>query len=157
MSEKKDEKHEKKCCAGRISRLLFPRQPLKTMRHTKTKTLFACFTNTDLTEGRGEEYIFALAENKSTAKRLAKRKYVQGTDARVEEVQAYFVPKSKEFATIGAWYVPAGFIHKPTPEDLQEEKILMENQAKNLLLEKFKKGEAISDQERETIVAWLQK
>lgn len=127
------------------------------MRHTKTRTLFACFTNTDLTEGRGEEYIFALAENEITAKRLAKGKYVQGTDARVQEVQAYFVPSSKEFTMIGSWYVPAGFIYKPTPEDLQEEKIMMENQAKNVLLEKFKKGEAISDQEREKIVAWLLK
>jgi hypothetical protein len=130
---------------------------MNTIQYTKEKNLFACCTNTDLTEGRGKQYIFALAENESTALRLAKGKNVQGADANIVQVKAYFVPTDKKHTSSGRWYVPAGLIHEPNNADLEAEKVLLENRAKNLLLEKFKNGEEISAEEREKILLWLQK
>lgn len=130
---------------------------MNAIYYSKEKDLFACYTNTDLTEGRGKQYLFALAENESTALRLAKGKDVQGTDATVRKVKAYFVPTDKNYMSIGCWYTPAGFIHTPSEVDLEAEKVLLENREKNLLLEKFKNGEEISAEEREKILLWLQK
>jgi hypothetical protein len=127
----------------------------KTLTATQEKTLFAVYTNTDLTEGRGNEYIHALTEKEITAKRLAKGRYVQGTDATVKEVKAFFIPISEGYTNIGEWFAPAGLIHKPTKEDEQNEKIFLEEKAKTILLEKFKEGKNLTQEEREEIIKYL--
>lgn len=128
----------------------------QTVTATFTKTIFACYTNTDLTEGRGAEYPFAFAEKQSTATRLAKGKGVQGTDARVQQVQMFFIPQ-EGCQAIGSWYAPAGYIHTPTARDLEEEQKIQNEQAKKILLEKFRNNEEISAEERQTILAMLEK
>jgi hypothetical protein len=76
-----------------------------------TKEIFCLFTNTDLTEGRGAQVPLALCEVEQTAKRLAKGKYIMGSDAPCSKV--------KMIEVAGVWYVPASAvtIHKPTKED----------------------------------------
>lgn len=89
----------------------------------KQRTVYAVWTNTDLTEGRGREYVQYLCEKKSTALRKAKKNYVMGTDSRVTE--------EKLFQSGYAWYGPVNVID-PTQEDLRvEEQLAAEAKAKS--------------------------
>lgn len=51
--------------------------------------VFAVYDNTDHSEGRGQEFVRAYTKLESTAIRLAKRSYVQGSDAPVEQVPLF--------------------------------------------------------------------
>lgn len=51
------------------------------------ETLWAVYTNTDLTEGRGGQYVKYFCKLQATAIRLGKNGYVQGTDCPVKEVE----------------------------------------------------------------------
>jgi len=84
------------------------------MSKVKTRKVFAVWTNTDLTEGRGTEYIECYTELRSTAIRLARGNYVMGTDSRVTEVTMFFKD--------GRWYAPGVLIIEPSQEDLREER-----------------------------------
>lgn len=53
----------------------------------KRETVWAVFTNSDLTEGRGREYVKHFCRLKATALRLAKRGYVQGSDCPVKPME----------------------------------------------------------------------
>jgi hypothetical protein len=131
------------------------KKPESKLNFTEERKVFAVYTNTDLTEGRGREYLLALTENLFTAKRLAKGKDVQGTDARVVEKKMYFVPNHPVHRNMGEWYAPASFVHLPTEEDIKAEKEHSNKTAKNILLEKFKKGESITETERSAILAMI--
>lgn len=67
--------------------------------------VYACYTNTDLTEGKGYQVSYAWAKSITTAKRLAHKKGVMGTDAEVQEIWAIkignvtYVPKPIESPT----------------------------------------------------------
>ena len=78
----------------------------------KQRTVYAVWTNTDLTEGRGREYVQYLCEKKSTALRKASRNYVMGSDSRVTEV--------KLFNSGSGWYGPVNVL-EPSREDLMAE------------------------------------
>lgn len=77
----------------------------------QTKEIYCVFTNTDLTEGRGSQIPLALCQVEQTAKRLAKGKYIMGSDA------PYHAVKMVEIG--GIWHVPisAVTINKPSKED----------------------------------------
>jgi hypothetical protein len=81
----------------------------------KQRTVYAVWTNTDLTEGRGREYVQYLCEKKATALRKAKKNYVMGTDSRVTE--------EKLFQSGYTWYGPVNVID-PSQEDLRVEEQL---------------------------------
>jgi hypothetical protein len=72
------------------------------------KVVFVAWTNTDLTEGRGAQYPFAVCESRATALRLGAKKSVQGTDCHVSAETAI-----KQGAR---WLIP-GRIHPATDED----------------------------------------
>lgn len=55
-------------------------------RPKKVQQAFVAWTNSDLTEGRGAQYPLAICEMKSTAIRLGKGQYVQGSDCPISEV-----------------------------------------------------------------------
>ena len=80
------------------------------------KQIYVVWTNTDLTEGRGHEYIQHHCEKESTARRLARKNYVMGTDGRVT--------KEKMFYVNGRWYAPGPFVCGPSKEDDIEERRL---------------------------------
>jgi hypothetical protein len=74
------------------------------------KTVWVVWSNTDLTEGRGQNFALYYCETKATAMRLAKGKYVMGSNCPVEE--------HTMFLHNGHWYTPGAFIHEPNKEDL---------------------------------------
>lgn len=78
--------------------------------------VYVVYSNRDLTEGRGEEYPMAVCTHKSTAMRLGKNGYVQGSDCPIEKRRAVKVG--------GLAFFPASavHIHHPTAEDLNLEK-----------------------------------
>lgn len=83
--------------------------------------IFIVWTNTDLTEGRGYQIPIAHCEKEATAKRLAKKKGVMGSDASV-----------KPYTSIkhdGMWVAPF-YMESSTPEDdVQQKKIDAYNEA----------------------------
>lgn len=77
-----------------------------------TRDAWVVSTNTDLTEGRGHEYPAHICEKESTARRLARKAYVMGSDAPYSPTTLY---------KIGAqWYGPVRVI-TPTAEDDKNE------------------------------------
>jgi Mg-chelatase subunit ChlI len=82
------------------------------MTKQETKKVWAVYTNTDLTEGRGLEYVKHLCEIQSTAIRKAHRAGVQGSNASVREVELV-----KHFNN---WYGPVN-IEQPTEDDIAEQ------------------------------------
>lgn len=74
-------------------------------------TLWAVWTNSDLTEGRGRQYVKHFCKAQATALRLAKRGYVQGTDCPIKQVEVLELD--------GKHVLPASLINieHPTVED----------------------------------------
>ena len=72
------------------------------MNHEK-KTVWVAYTNTDCTEGRGRDVPIAVCEKEATAKRLAKGKYVQGSDGPVRPIDVAQIE--------GRWYFPSAAVN----------------------------------------------
>lgn len=66
--------------------------------------------NTDLNAGLGYRFPVKICKSKTTAKRLAKGNYVQGTDCPIEEMTAYWIDN--------VWYCWVD-IEEPTKEDIE--------------------------------------
>lgn len=81
------------------------------------KSYWAVWTNTDLTEGRGLEYIRYHCFLESTARRLAKGSYVMGTDSAVTLEKSYIID--------GKYYHMSGCVIHPTNEDKKLEENLI--------------------------------
>jgi hypothetical protein len=86
----------------------------------ETKTVYVAYTNTDCTEGRGYDVPIAVCEMESTAIRLARHKYVQGSDGPVRALELIKVD--------GRWYAPrdAVTVVPPTHEDRLAQRVLDE-------------------------------
>ena len=90
---------------------------------TETKTVWVAYTNTDCTEGRGFDVPIAVCSMKATAIRLAKNRYVQGSDGPVREMQMVKID--------GKWYAPGAAVSviDPTNEDVATQRRIDEQQA----------------------------
>lgn len=77
-------------------------------------TVYAVYTNTDCTEGRGQEYVLYFCQSLSTAIRLGKNRYVQGSDCPVHEVTGYRIDNKL--------YVTGNRIEPPNSADIAEDK-----------------------------------
>lgn len=100
------------------------------MKTFDTKEVFAVWTNTDTTEGRGREYVLAFCEMEATAKRLAKGAYVMGSDCNITKEKFLKMGKDK---TTAIWYAPHayGMLTPATDEDVKiEKKLEAEREAK---------------------------
>lgn len=85
---------------------------------SEARKVWVAFTNSDLTEGRGHEYAYAICHSEATAKRLGKGRYVQGLDCPVRQVEL--------IAHQGGHFFPINylFFHHASAEDrLEQEKI----------------------------------
>lgn len=100
-------------------------------------TLWAVYTNDDLTEGRGRQFVKHFCKTQATANRLGKRGYVQGTDCPVEPVEAICLE--------GKYFLPTSMLNivQPTAEDDAAQRRL---DARKLALEKAK-ALGLSDEE----------
>lgn len=89
------------------------------------KDIWIVWTNTDLTEGRGNQYPKHYCELEATAKRLAKGSYVMGSISPISNAKAYKIGNT--------WYYPNALIVSPTAEDKKAEEQLTKA---NILKEK---------------------
>lgn len=80
-----------------------------------TKEVFAVYTNSDLTEGRGSQYIEFLCECEATAIRKAHRNYIQGLNSPIKKITVEFDLEK------GGWIGPINII-KPSPDDIEKQK-----------------------------------
>lgn len=78
------------------------------MEIEKSKSVWVVYTNTDCTEGRGYDFPLYVCESEAAAMRLAKRGYIQGSDAPVKECTAFMIN--------GSWLAPVR-IEVSTVED----------------------------------------
>ncbi len=85
------------------------------MTTLKERTVYTVWTNTDLTEGRGNEYPLAICETESTARRLGKKRYVQGSDCRVTETTLFLIDRK--------WYGPVSVVPSTKEDDVEEAKL----------------------------------
>ena len=88
-----------------------PEKPVITNR----KTVWAAYTNTDCNEGRGCDVPIAVCLSEVTARRLARGRYIQGSDGPVRAVELLEIN--------GGWYAPstAFSVMSPTREDDKEQ------------------------------------
>lgn len=90
---------------------------MKKNKH-HTKEVYAVWTNTDLTEGRGQEFILFLCKIEATARRLAEGNYVMGTNCRItKETIKYDDARNM-------WYYPGARVVEPTKQDIYDEELL---------------------------------
>lgn len=102
---------------------------------TDEKIVYQVWCNTDLTEGRGRQYVKCVSELESTAKRLAKHGYIMGSDCPIEQSKAYKIG--------GVWFYPSSPV-TPSQADLDQEKELKVKREQNLrVLEAIKKAEEL--------------
>ena len=79
---------------------------------TEKRTVWVAYTNTDCTEGRGQDVPIAVCTTEATARRLARKRYVQGSDGPVRTMELVKID--------GQWYAPEAVLHliDPTREDM---------------------------------------
>lgn len=87
---------------------------------SETQTIYVVWTNTDLTEGRGHQIPIAYAVSPTTAKRLAARRGIQGSNAEVQPFEAILHH--------GRWCAPVS-IEKPSKADMDADKALADAEA----------------------------
>lgn len=83
-----------------------------TVIATNSKTVFIPWTNTDCTEGKGQQYPLEVCQLLATAIRKGHQRFVQGLNCPVTEETAYMID--------GHWYAPV-IIHGPTARDRGEQ------------------------------------
>ncbi|MCC5904075.1 MAG: hypothetical protein JJT87_19360 [Halomonas sp.] len=79
------------------------------------KQVFAVIRSADGTEGRGPNYVMAVCEAESTARRMGKGKDVQGSDCGIVPTVAVRIG-NQAYATPCSWLSPCR-IYEPTAED----------------------------------------
>lgn len=84
----------------------------------ETKTVWVAYTNTDCTEGRGHDVPIAVCSVESTARRLAKKQYVQGSDGPIRPLELVKID--------GKWYAPTAAINvlEPSKEDVANQALV---------------------------------
>lgn len=82
---------------------------IKRIKNDNKIKVFYVHTNTDLTEGRGKEYVLHVCQIETTAHRLGKGNYVQGMNCPVREGYIEFRD--------GTWWQRLSYVVPPTDED----------------------------------------
>lgn len=70
--------------------------------NSETRTVWVAYTNTDCTEGRGHDVPIAVCDKEATARRLARQRYVQGSDGPVRTMELIKINDQ--------WYAPQSAI-----------------------------------------------
>lgn len=101
------------------------------------KHVFVAYTNSDLTEGRGFDIPVAVCKLETTAIRLAKKRYVQGSDGPVRQVEMRKIDDQ--------WWIQSSAVHvvQPSKEDTE---LQSKMDARKLALDKAKAA-GLSDED----------
>lgn len=85
---------------------------------TERRTVYVAYTNTDCNEGRGHDVPIAVCAMEATATRLAKNKYVQGSDGPVRTMELVNID--------GKWFAPSAAFNiiGPTKEDISAQAVI---------------------------------
>lgn len=89
------------------------------MTKSNTKRFWIAWSNTDVTEGRGLQYPFAISESRACAIRLGHKGSVMGSDCTVEPFDAPYID--------GRYLFPA-LVHQSAREDDERDKRWTEKQ-----------------------------
>ena len=123
------------------------------VKEVEPRVVYAVWTNSDLCEGRGSEYVMCYCELETTALRLAKRSYVQGSDARVTEVQLFYID--------GKWYAPGPNVDPGTREDIEEDRRIKVRKeralARTALVERLRSMDISEDGTFEEVASQLER
>lgn len=65
--------------------------PVTLPKNFPKKTFYVAYSNTDLTEGRGQDIPIGICRLEATALRIAKKQYVQGTDGPVRPTEVLLI------------------------------------------------------------------
>lgn len=95
---------------------------MSTSEEPNRVLVYAVYDNTDHSEGRGREFVRAYTKLESTALRLAKRSYVQGSDAPINRVTLY---------QFGDKYFPLSSIVRVVEPNAED--VILEERAKTFL------------------------
>ena len=84
---------------------------VRCSENMEKRVAWVAYTNHDLTEGRGHDIPIAVCEIQATATRLARKRYVQGSDGPVRAIEIIKIGRE--------WYAPesAYILVPPTKED----------------------------------------
>lgn len=106
---------------------------------TVKRTVYVAYTNTDCTEGRGSDIPIAVCAIEATATRLARNRYVQGSNGPVRKMELVNID--------GQWYAPGQCytIIEPTQEDIAAQKFI---DTKRAAIEKAKAAGLTDDDMR---------
>lgn len=109
------------------------------------KHVFVAYTNSDLTEGRGYDIPIAVCAIETTAIRLAKKRYVQGSDGPVRRVEMCKID--------GQWWIQSSAVHvvQPSKEDTE---LQSKMDARKLALDKAKAA-GLSDEDIQALLGGL--
>lgn len=88
------------------------------MNDNFTKQVYVVKTNTDLTEGRGRERVVEVCETLTTAKRIGKGAYVQGTNCPIVTEDAVLIGRR--------WFIPVSIVapNNDDKKDARKDKVL---------------------------------
>lgn len=103
----------------------------------ETKQVYVAYTNTDCTEGRGYDVPIAVCEMEETAKRMAKGKYLQGSDGPVRSATCIKLDQ--------LWYAPMSIVRVIAPSDDDRKKQKAEA-ARKQVIEKMKAAGLTEDE-----------
>lgn len=80
---------------------------------SETRELYVAYTNSDCTEGRGYDVPIAVCESRTAAVRLAKKRYVQGSDGPVRKLTTVKIDCE--------WFISLAAVHVvlPSKEDIK--------------------------------------
>lgn len=92
------------------------------------KTVWYVGINSDLTEGKGREVIIGVTEMPETARRIAHKRNVMGSDGNVFPGQAYKIN--------GRWYI-RGDITQPSASDMELAKVRMAREERDRIKQKI--------------------
>ena len=115
------------------------------------KYVWVVWSNTDLTEGRGNEYPMWVCGTEATAQRLRHSAYIQGTDAPVRKTKVHW--ENSEHKGFGYWVGPVR-IEEPTVEDIDIQRRIDEERGrveqKDALIERLR-GLGASEEDIEAV------
>ena len=103
------------------------------------KDVWVVWSNTDLTEGRGEEYPRWVCSMEATARMLRRNSYVQGADAPVSKTAVHWEDSGR--GGRGYWVGPVR-VEEPSAEDVGIQRMMDEErrrvEQKDALIERLR-------------------
>lgn len=103
----------------------------------RLETFYAVYNNSDLNEGRGQQYIWAVCRERDTAVKVGKGQCVMGSDCLVKEVKGFVADDGKLYFPKDGYSI---YEEPPNEQDLLDklkDSKLFSDKELNFLMSKF--------------------